>query len=604
MDFALIGNCSYQALIDSRAKLVWLCWPRFDSSFVFGSLLDSEKGGSFQIEPAANGAEQIDDQGKTHFGAKSFTSTQRYLPNTNILETVFRSGDDAFSVVDFAPRFTQYDRFYKPNMLIRRIRKISGNPRARVLIDPVYQYGKENVRPTTASNHIKWSFGEGELRLTSNVPLNYIDSARPFIIEDDLYLCLTWGHPLEAPLEATCQQFYSETKRYWERWVKHTQLPGVMQQAVIRSALALKLHQYEDTGAITAAATTSLPEEDGAGRNWDYRYCWLRDSYFTLRAMRKLGHFEEMEGFVHFLKNIVQSAGDRLQPVFAIDGNEKLTEIELDHLRGYLDKNQPVRAGNDAYRQIQNDAYGEMVGAIAPLLLDIRFDNEHEQAVIIVAKLLEKIELTMEEPDAGLWEYRGMARVHTFTLLMHWAGARIAEKIAKLHNSATYSEKAAKIRDRAAELIESTYRPELGFYADAIGTDNPDAALFMMVNLGYLKAEDPKAEKHVRSLEAALGKNLPLMHRYKHQDDFGVSTSSFTVCGFWYAEALARLGHREEAMAALAKLQGYSNHVGLFSEDIDPDSGEQWGNFPQTYSHVGLINTAFAISPLPEELED
>ena len=191
---------------------------------------------------------------------------------------MFRSGDDAFSVVDFAPRFTQYDRFYKPNMLIRRIRKISGNPRARVLIDPVYQYGKENVRPTTASNHIKWSFGEGELRLTSNVPLNYIDSARPFIIEDDLYLCLTWGHPLEAPLEATCQQFYSETKRYWERWVKHTQLPGVMQQAVIRSALALKLHQYEDTGAITAAATTSLPEEDGAGRNWDYRYCWLQPS--------------------------------------------------------------------------------------------------------------------------------------------------------------------------------------------------------------------------------------------------------------------------------------------------------------------------------------
>ena len=351
MKLSLIGNCAYQALVDDEARVVWLCWPRFDSSFVFGALLDEKKGGDFAILP----------------GAEEYEVEQQYLTNTNVLRTVFTSSAGSFEVVDFAPRFRQYERLYKPTKLMRRVRPLRGSPRVKVRIRPVYDYGREVPRCHTSSNHLQWAIPGASLRLTSNVPLSYITESRPFLLEHDAHFALTWGSPLEAPLEETVDSFLARTRRYWERWVKHTSMPGVFQEEVIRSALALKLHQFDDTGAITAAATTSLPEEHGAGRNWDYRYCWLRDSYFTLRAMRRLGQFEEMEGFVAFLKNLVDAHPHRLQPVFSISGDDLLTEVELPHLHGYMG-NQPVRAGNAAYYQIQNDVYGEMVGAVISFL--------------------------------------------------------------------------------------------------------------------------------------------------------------------------------------------------------------------------------------------
>ncbi len=582
MNHALVGNCSYQALIDDRGCVNWLCWPRFDSSFVFGSLLDSKLGGAFSVQPRE----------------AEFESAQAYIPNTNILRTEFKAESGSFELVDFAPRYKQFERSFKPNMLVRRLRPLAGRPSVRVCCRPVYDYGERQLESYVGSNHVQWQVPGGPIRLTTNIPLAYLLDERPFLLEHEAYLALTWGNPLEAALEESCETFLARTKRYWETWVKHTNLPGIFQREVIRAALALKLHQFEDTGAITAASTTSIPEHDGSGRNWDYRFCWLRDTYFTLHAMRRLGHFEEMEQFVSFAQNLAEGV-DNLQPVYSISGASRLSERTLDHLAGYKDNNKPVRCGNAAYLQIQNDVYGEIIAAMSPQFLDVRFAaRNHLHAVGLVHRLLERINTTMELPDAGIWEYRAEPAVHTFPLLFHWAGASLAARIAQAISDPTLEAKASGLAERAHKIIEAQcYRPALGFYAES--TDpancNADASLFMMVNLGYLKPSDPRAERHVRELYKRLSVDRYLMRRYTHFDGIGETQSTFTVCGFWAAEALARLGYPEEAIEACEQLIGHSNHVGLFSEDIDPKTGEQWGNFPQTYSHVGLINAAFAI---------
>lgn len=584
MDLALIGNCAYQALIDRQAHVRWLCWPRFDSSFVFGSLLDEERGGTFSVEPVSP------IQG----------TDQTYLPNGNVLKTVTRCSDGGYEVIDFAPRFLQYERSYKPTMLIRIIRPLAGNPRIRVRCRPMYRYGNLSPKRHIASNHIQWEVPEGALRLTTDVPLTYVDEAQPFLLDRDVYVVLTWGEPLEAPLAETCESFLGRTQRYWERWVKHcavpTHLPIELQRHVIRSALTLKLHQFEDTGAITAATTTSIPEYPGSGRTWDYRYCWLRDAYFTLNAMRRLNQFEEMEGFVNYLANIAASSGERLQPVYGISGEPELTEVIHEQLSGYRGDG-PVRIGNAAFLQIQNDVYGEALAAIAPLLLDVRFDGQGSRALGLVDHLLNRIDQTLELPDAGLWEIRDEPKLHTFSLLMHWFGASVAARIGARLSDLHLEKRAQQIEARARAKIESVcYRESEGFFADAATTDNADAALLMMINLGFLDADDPRAASHLRVLAERLRIDGPLFHRYVHHDGIGDTHATFTVCGFWYAEALAHLGRRQEAEECLSELCELANHVGLFSEDIDPKTREQLGNFPQTYSHVGLINAAFALT--------
>lgn len=586
MKHALIGNCSFQALVDTTAKIDWLCWPRFDSSPVFGGLLDESKGGYFAINPATS----------------DWTSHQEYVPNTNIVRTTFQGGRGSFEVVDFAPRFRQYERHYKPNMLVRRLRRISGEPLVQVQCRPRYDYGRIVPEARLASNHLTFDIPGENLRLTTNMPLNYVVEERAFLLEDEVWLVLTWGDPLEAPLEETAQSFYLRTKAYWERWVKHTTVPGRFQKEVVRSALTLKLHMFQDTGAITAAATTSLPEWPGSGRNWDYRFCWLRDAFFTLRAMRRIGHVDELEAFVNFIKNIA-SVNDRLQPVYGITGEAQLQEQILGHLSGYQNSG-PVRAGNDAYKQVQYDAYGEAIAVISPFFLDFRFESHiTDNARALLRRLLRRIDEVMTQPDAGIWEIRDDNRVHTFSLLFHWVGSTIAARIGEALRDDELRTTALSVARAAETLIEQTWVESRGFYADSLSSQNEDAAMLMMINLGYLRPDNPRAERHLEALAQRLQVNDHLMHRYLHHD--GISAehgATFTVCGFWYVEALARLGRRDEAELVFEKMLAYANHVGLFSEDIDPRTGMQLGNFPQTYSHVGVINSAFAISPLPVDL--
>ena len=581
MKLGLIGNCAYQALISQTGHVEWLCWPRFDSSFVFGRLLDDNSGGEFSISPA-------DDE---------FTSEQRYMTGTNVLQTEFQSNDGNFEVLDFAPRFRQYDRHFKPTMLVRVVRPTSGNPFVKVACRPVYDYGTTQLAHYAASNHIGWMLPGAQLRLTTNAPLTYLESSRPFALDQEIYLVLTWGQPLEAPLAETCEAFLRKTVRYWRGWVRQTTLPESYQDHVIRSALTLKLHQYDDTGAITAATTTSLTEYPGSGRTWDYRFCWPRDAVFTVSALRRLGQYEEMAQFVEYLVNIAKS-NSNLQPVYGIGGETDLQEETLDHLAGYLGDG-PVRRGNGAYVQVQNDVYGEMVVAMAPLFLDVRFrDHMGAWATGLLRDLVRHMEDKLESPDAGLWEKRAEPSIHTFSLLMHWAGARAASAVAAHLGDSTLRQRGLELASRASSIIDGQcWNAAGGFYADTPGGNNADASLLLMVNSGYLSPDNPRAKSHVEALAQRLRANDHLLYRYRHDDGIGETHAAFTVCGFWHAEALARLGLRPAATNQFQALLRHCNHVGLFSEDLDPSTGTMLGNFPQAYSHVGVINTAFALSP-------
>lgn len=577
----IIGNCAYIAHVDNLANIKWLCWPQFDSSFVFGDLIDPTTGGSFSIVPADNG----------------FSTTQNYIENTNVLCTEFKTDSGNFKVTDFAPRFKQNGRYHRPLMLIRKIERVSGNPQITIKCQPAYDYGKSNIISHLGSNHIRYDGLPDQLRLTSNIPVNFIDKEISFQLFETKYLVLTYGTPLEAELEETCENFLKNTVNYWRSWIKASSYPMIYQKEIIRSALALKIHQYEQTGAIIAASTTSLPEFQGLGRNWDYRFCWLRDSYYTLTAFNHIGHFEELEGYFQYIANITSKHPQRLQPLFSINGESDLTEIEL-NLDGYLGTNKPVRIGNDAFNQIQNDGYGQVLVSLLPLYIDKRFiDTERSNSLSTIHNLLEMIEKTMDEPDAGIWEFRETKQLHGYTYLFHWAGAKAAEKIFKtLGQSEKHIQKAQEIAQNAQSILEKCFDKEREVYTQAVGTSHLDASMLQLISLGYLDDKPELAIKHLRAMEKELKSDKGMFFRYKHEDDFGIPETTFVICSFWYVESLARLGLVDEAIENFDNLLKYSNHLGLLSEHVNPTDGSHWGNFPQTYSHVGLINAAYQIS--------
>jgi len=380
--------------------------------------------------------------------------------------------------------------------------------------------------------------------------------------------------------------------------VKGTRVPRDYQQEVVRSALALKLHQFEDTGALLAATTTSIPEHPGSGRTWDYRFCWLRDAYFTLNAFERLGHSEEMEIFLEYLRNLFEQRGGVLQPAYRINGDSDAEERILDHLSGY-NGDGPVRIGNQAFEHVQNDVYGEMVLGISRLFLDARFVGEvpRHTAVDMIQVLIDQMDARLEEPDAGLWEFRGKTRLHSFSVLMHWAGSRRAVEVAEALDAPELAAHARSVEERARELLETRcWNDEIGALTQVAGEPQLDAAMLLAVHLGYFEPGDPRADQHVDAIRRDLSVDGGLLRRYTVQDDFGHMEAAFTVCTFWLVEALALIGRTDEARVLFDRLLGLDNGLGLYSEDIVPDTLEQSGNFPQTYSHVGLINAAFRLS--------
>jgi GH15 family glucan-1,4-alpha-glucosidase len=575
----LIGNCSYLAHVSINTNITWLCWPRFDSSFVFGGLLDSEKGGEFSILPATE-----------------YKSRQYYRENTNVLCTEITSEEGKYRITDFAPRFKQFDRFFKPLMLIRKIEPLEGLPRIKISCKPVYEYADGKLEPSRGSNHIEFLGGPDKIRLTTNVPVSYIVEGHYFILNETRYLLMTYGAPLEAPLESTAEIFLRETTAYWRTWIKHSSIVRFYQPYVIRAALCLKIHQYEDTGAIIAASTTSLPEYDGSGRNWDYRFCWLRDTYYVITSLNHIGHFEEMEKYFHYVTDICFSEETRYQPLYGITGERHLVEHILPNLKGYLG-NQPVRIGNQAYEHIQNDIYGQVLISLLPLYTDHRFVfRERKDSARWIDTVLSKIEMTIDEKDAGIWEFRNMAHYHAYSNLFQWAGCCAAEKMAHLIGDDKLLERATVLKVKAANHVESCYDAERKVYRHAKGSPHLDASTLQLIMMNFIDPTSQKARDHLIALENELRTPKGLFYRYLHSDDFGKPKTTFLICAFWYVEALACVGRIDDAIREFENLLQYSNHLLLFSEDVDEETGSQWGNFPQAYSHVGLMNAAYRIA--------
>jgi GH15 family glucan-1,4-alpha-glucosidase len=573
----IVGNCSYIAYIDDEAAVQWLCMPRFDSSFLFGGLLDPERGGRFSIRAPG-----------------PFSTRQYYRENTNILCTEFEAHDGRFRVTDFAPRFYQYDRYFRPMMLVRKIEPLQGQPRVAVNCRPVGDYGRLQPEIVVGSNHVRYLHLGSHVRLTADIPLSYVADAKPFVLSEPRYLLFSYGPPLEAPLAATAEEFLDKTRQYWLQWVKTMSIAPIFQEATIRSALVLKLHQFEDTGGIIAAGTTSLPEFPQCTRTWDYRYCWLRDTYYVLKAFNDVGHFEELEKYFHYVLNLMFRETPEIRPVYTVTGDPVPREEQLP-LAGYQG-HQPVRIGNDAVTQRQHDVYGQVLISLLPLYVDKRLRyHDTRWTQDLVRSLLDRIEAAFEEPDAGIWEFRGRLQYHCHTYLFHWAGSRAACKIAESLQDSALRDQAARLAERSAARVEACFDPGREVYTQAMGIPHLDASDLQLISLHYLDPASERARRHLAGLESQLRADHGLFYRYVHEDDFGRPQATFLATAFWYVEALACVGRLSEAVEALERLLTYSNHLGLFSEDVTLD-GSQWGNFPQTYSHVGLMNAVYRIA--------
>ncbi|HVH07833.1 MAG TPA: glycoside hydrolase family 15 protein [Myxococcota bacterium] len=582
LELGVVGNCTWGGLVDERARLVWACFPRFDSDPFFPALLDEREhgAGSFAIE-------LLD----------LASSEQRYEGNTPILVTTLRDrAGSEVEVRDFAPRFQQHGRFYRPTMLVRRVRPLRGDPRIRIVLEPRCDHGRERPVRTRGSNHLRFVAPEVTLRLTTNAPISFVADGTPFLLERPLDLILGPDESLTASIESTARDFQERTYEYWSEWSRTLSIPFEWQEAVIRAAITLKLCNFEDTGAIVAALTTSIPEFAGSERNWDYRYCWLRDSYFVVHALNRLGATKTMEGYLHWIANLVAAADGRLQPVYGVGLESRLEERIATSLAGYRGMG-PVRIGNQAYEQPQHDIYGSIVLASTQSFFDRRLLHPGGLRLFeLLERVGEQALRLWDRPDAGPWELRTKNHVHTFSAVMCWAAcdrlAKIATQLDELDRAVEWRTEADRLR---AAILERAWCERRGRFAATLGGDELDATLLLLPELGFVRPDDPRFTATLAAVERELRRG-PYLFRYAVPDDFGVPHTAFNICTFWYIDALAAVGRRDEARELFENMLARRSRLGLLSEDLDPKTGELWGNFPQTYSMVGLINAAMRLS--------
>ncbi|WP_420009211.1 glycoside hydrolase family 15 protein [Xanthomonas sacchari] len=581
LDLGVIGNGSFGALIDKRASVVWSCLPAFDGDPAFCALLSprAHPGGDFSID-----LEDFVD------------SDQHYLANTAILRTVLRDAHGgAVEVIDFAPRWRNHGRFYRPVSIIRQVRPLAGNPRIRVRARPLADWGARQPESTWGSNHVRWLLPDFTLRLTTDVPVRFIREELPFVLNHPVNLMLGVDESLTRSLTGYIQEAQERTEEYWREWVRYLSVPLDWQEAVIRSAITLKLCQYEDSGAIIAAMTTSIPEAPDTPRNWDYRYCWLRDAAFVVRALNRLGATRTMEQFLGYIFNIATTDGS-LQPLYGIGFEAALEEHEVESLAGYRGMG-PVRRGNLAWIQKQHDVYGSVVLASTQLFFDLRLKDPGDTHTFLRLEPLGERAFELHDvPDAGLWEFRGRAEVHTYTSAMCWAAcdrlAKIAARLGLEDRVLYWRERADRIH---ARVLAEAWSTELGHFTDTFNGHRLDASLLLLADIGFIAPDDPRFIATVEAIGRDL-KHGDALYRYVAPDDFGEPETSFTICTFWYIDALAAIGRKEEARELFKRILARRNHLGLLSEDLAFDNGEAWGNFPQTYSHVGLIIAAMRLS--------
>ncbi len=585
LDLALVGNGRIGLLIDAEGAVVWGCFPRFDGDPAFCALLDTEPSattrGIFAIE-------LVD----------GVRAEQEYLTNTAVLVTrLYDAAGGTIEITDCVPRFLQFDRVFQPTTLVRHISRVAGNPRVVIRLRPAWEYGRLQPTLTAGSNHVRYIGPGMTLRLTTDASLTALLEERPFILDRGITLLLGPDESVtRAPYEVG-RHFIEETIRYWRNWVRRLAIPFEWQGAVIRAAMSLQLNAYDDTGAIVAAMTTSIPEAADSGRNWDYRYCWLRDSYFVVDALNRLGATETMEGYLDYIVNLAAGAGDKgLQPVYRINGDATLAEATVNSLPGYRGMG-PVHVGNDAHRQVQNDVYGATILSATHVFFDERMGKRGDPALFERLEALGRLAVAVhDQPDAGLWEFRGVVRVHTFSSVMCWAAcdrlAKIARRLALPEQAKAWDDDAQRIR----HFIDANcWCARRGTFVGAVGTETVDAALLLLADLGYLAPEDPRFAATVDAVGRDL-KRGDFIFRYVERDDYGEPKNAFIVCTYWYINALALLGRRDEARALFERLLACRTRHGLFAEHLDTTTGEAWGNFVQTYSMVGLITSAIRLS--------
>ncbi len=585
LDLALVGNGTVGALLDGDGTIVWSCFPRFDSDPAFCSLLQTSgpKGdfGYFAID-------LLD----------AVAGEQEYVTNTPIVVTRLRDQQGgSIEITDFAPRFRQHGRVFCPMMLVRQIRRTGGNPRIRIRLRPAREYGRSSTPTTSGSNHIRYLCADVTLRLTTNASISAVIEENTFFLDNSVTLLLGPDETVPAAVTEVGRHFLEETTTYWREWVRYLGIPFEWQDAVIRAAITLKLNAYEDTGAIIAAVTTSIPEAPDSGRNWDYRYCWLRDAYFVVNALNRLSATSTMEQYLNYIMNIVATAPRGiLQPVYGISGHPVPTERTVDSLDGYRGMG-PVRIGNQAYSQVQHDVYGSAILAATHVFFDRRLVRAGDEVLFRRLETLGENAIRLfTEPDAGLWEIRGTTRVHTFSSVMCWAGC---DRLSLIATHLGLGERAAYWRTHAARMHEvisqRSWSPRRNSFVATMDGDALDASLLRMHEVGFLPAEDPRFAATVDAIERELRRG-DFIYRYVEADDFGKPTNAFLVCTFWYINALAALGRRDEARALFEKLLQCRNRHGLLAEDVDTHTCEQWGNFVQTYSMVGVISSAIRLS--------
>jgi GH15 family glucan-1,4-alpha-glucosidase len=583
LDHAAVGNGRVLALVSPTSAIDWLCLPRMDSPTVFARLLDEEKGGTFRL-----------------LGAQGELRGQLdYIPRTNVVRTRFSDPSGEWDVFDFAPRLAlTEDEVYAPAELVRYVVPVSGNPTVVVDFDPRPDYAR--VAPTFRHDAlgVRVSNGPRPLRLQSNVPATTILERIPYRLEQPAYFVVTMAdEPVYRDVDSVRRQL-DRTIRGWQVWSKACALPAFAPEAVLRSALCLKLHISEHSGAVIAAATTSLPEEMHTPRTWDYRYCWLRDAAFVVDALRRLSYLRESERFIEFLSRILGTGP--LQPVYGIDGERALPEEFLEHLAGF-GGNGHVRIGNAAAEQRQNDLMGELVLSLGAALDDPRLSvANHEATFALVASLVEEAIQLAPQPDTGIWEYRTQLRHHTFSRAMCWAAMHRGATLARRFGRPDLAERWRRAAERERLVVlDRGYSAPRGYFTQALDGEHADASLLLLPILGLLPATDPRMISTTAAYEKLLVRN-GMMLRYAHADDLGAPASAFSICTFWWAELLALQGRIEDAENVFERMMSHANPLSLFSEDIDPASGTLLGNFPQAYTHVGLIHAATTIGQMRE----
>ena len=589
-DYGIIGDCRSAALISRSGAVEWMCWPRFDNNSIFARILDIDRGGYWRISPVG-----------------SFSSERRYLEDSNLLETTFRASDGVITLTDLMPAATEAakrNRLWADHELIRVAECKQGSADLEVCFVPKPNFGQSRTVLRRAGRlGVRLECGKGVYWFRSSVPFEVLndqggDRIQAIVhinTEDKIFFSLSYSEEAPAvlpPLGLSMEGRIAESVQWWHRWAERANYEGPYREHVVRSALALKLLTYAPSGAVIAAPTTSLPERMGGSLNWDYRYCWLRDASLTIRAMLALGYMEEADDFMDWMLHATHLTQPELRILYDVYGEVAGRERILDQFQGFHNS-RPVRVGNGARKQFQLDVYGEVIDAAAQYAYHGRvLDREMQKVLIGFGNYVVK---HWEEPDEGIWEPRTGREHHTHSRLLCWTAL---DRLVTLHKRGLlkgapveiYRQNSGAIR---RQIEQRGWNSELGSYVSALDGDQLDASLLLMSWYGFEKADSDRMRGTHRAIRERLGAPNGLLYRYHTEPPEG----AFAICSFWEAEYLALGGGTiAEARSLFEKLLTFSNDLGLYSEEIDPHTGAALGNFPQAFTHIGLIGAALSIS--------